>query len=164
METNIRIHYDFYKIPKDELLIASTQKGICFVGFVDKKKDAVADLTKRFPGFEIEQKAEPMHEIVLQYLDGTHKGKIPFHLYGTDFQLKVWEYLQKIPKGKISTYSEIANKIGHPKAVRAVGTAVGQNPVSILIPCHRVLRSDGGLGGYHWGLERKKRLLKSELQ
>jgi AraC family transcriptional regulator of adaptative response/methylated-DNA-[protein]-cysteine methyltransferase len=92
----------------------------------------------------------------------TRNGEIRLHLIGAPFQLKVWEALLAIPSGHVSTYSEIARHIGNPKAVRAVGTAVGRNPISWLIPCHRALRRDGALGGYHWGLPLKRAMLAFE--
>ena len=88
--------------------------------------------------------------------------EIVLHLYGTDFQIDVWRVLLEIPFGKTSTYSEIAMAINNPRALRAVGTAIGRNPVAILVPCHRVLRTDGGIGGYYWGIEKKKKLLEWE--
>ena len=96
---------------------------------------------------------------------GAGDGKLntaPLYLIGAPFQIKVWEALLMIPSGQVTTYSEIANAIGSPKAVRAVGTAVGRNPVSWLIPCHRALRKSGGLGGYHWGLPVKRAMLAYE--
>ena len=89
-------------------------------------------------------------------------GEADLHLIGAPFQIKVWEALLAIPSGQVTTYSEIAGAIGHPRAVRAVGTAVGRNPVSFLIPCHRALRKSGGLGGYHWGLPVKRAMLAWE--
>lgn len=88
--------------------------------------------------------------------------KVPVYMIGTNLQIKVWEALMRIPSGEVTTYSEIANAIGNPRAVRAVGTAVGRNPVSWLIPCHRAMRKSGGLGGYHWGLPVKRALLAYE--
>ena len=90
------------------------------------------------------------------------RGETALHLIGAPFQIKVWEALLRVPSGHVTTYSEIAGAIGHPKAVRAVGTAVGRNPVSWLIPCHRALRKSGALGGYHWGLPVKRALLAWE--
>ncbi len=90
------------------------------------------------------------------------KGEAPLFLIGAPFQIKVWEALLRIPSGQVTTYSEMAGAIGHPRAVRAVGTAVGRNPVSFLIPCHRALRKSGGLGGYHWGLPVKRAILAWE--
>jgi AraC family transcriptional regulator of adaptative response/methylated-DNA-[protein]-cysteine methyltransferase len=89
-------------------------------------------------------------------------GPTPLVMIGAPFQIKVWEALMRIPSGHVTTYSEIAGAIGHPKAVRAVGTAVGRNPISLLIPCHRALRKSGGLGGYHWGLPVKRAILAWE--
>jgi AraC family transcriptional regulator of adaptative response/methylated-DNA-[protein]-cysteine methyltransferase len=93
---------------------------------------------------------------------GQTKGDVPLFMIGAPFQIKVWEALMRIPSGHVTTYSEIAEFIGHPKAVRAVGTAVGRNPISYLIPCHRALRKSGGLGGYHWGLPVKRSILAWE--
>ncbi|MGA1181426.1 MAG: methylated-DNA--[protein]-cysteine S-methyltransferase, partial [Marivivens sp.] len=93
---------------------------------------------------------------------GANEETTPLHLIGAPFQIKVWEALLAIPSGHVTTYSDIAGAIGHPKAVRAVGTAVGRNPISLLIPCHRALRKSGGLGGYHWGLPVKRAILAYE--
>ncbi|MFN7050890.1 MAG: methylated-DNA--[protein]-cysteine S-methyltransferase, partial [Gemmobacter sp.] len=93
---------------------------------------------------------------------GAGEGAAPLYLIGAPFQIKVWEALLSIPSGHVTTYSDIARVIGHPAAVRAVGTAVGRNPVSLLIPCHRALRKSGGLGGYHWGLPVKRAMLAWE--
>ena len=93
---------------------------------------------------------------------GALRGEARLHLIGAPFQIKVWEALMRVPSGEVTTYGDIARAIGHPKAVRAVGTAVGRNPVSWLIPCHRALRATGGLGGYHWGLPVKRALLAWE--
>ena len=134
---NLKIDYGFYSTPVGEILVASTSRGICCIELADNRDEALQLLCKS------------SEETVL-------------HLYGTDFQIDVWGALLDIPFGKTSTYSEIAMAINNPRALRAVGTAIGRNPVAILVPCHRVLRTDGGIGGYYWGIEKKKKLLEWE--
>ncbi|MBK5196486.1 MAG: methylated-DNA--[protein]-cysteine S-methyltransferase [Proteiniphilum sp.] len=161
-ETGIAIRYNIYESLFGETLIASTDKGICFLSFGEKKM-MEEELKQRFPGADpVEEKAE-IHSTALSLLSGSDSNlSIPLHIKGTDFQLKVWDELLLIPFGHKSSYKQIAENIGKPKAVRAVGSAVGKNPVSCLIPCHRVIRSDNALGGYHWGPELKERMLQYE--
>ena len=105
------------------------------------------------------------HDLALRFFCKDERNlsdEIVLHLHGTDFQIQVWKALLEIPFGKTSTYSDIAIAIKNPQALRAVGTAIGRNPVAVIIPCHRVLRSDGGIGGYYWGIEKKKMLLEWE--
>ena len=120
----------------------------------------MADLRSRWPKAEFVEGEEAIRGWAESAL--AMKGDAKLHLIGAPFQLKVWEALLQIPSGHVTTYSEIAQSIGRPRAVRAVGTAVGRNPVSWLIPCHRALRKSGALGGYHWGLPVKRALLAWE--
>lgn len=140
--------------------IASTGKGICHVSFIHDRDEGLPSLRARFPN-AVMIRAEDRHmEEVKRYLNGgTGRASCTLHVKGTPFQLKVWESLLKIPPGECCTYAGIATDIGHLKAARAVGTAVGSNPVAYLIPCHRVIRASGIIGDYHWGPARKQAML-----
>ena len=157
----IAIHWDWAEGPFGDMIIAATDRGICGVGFSDEfgRDWARDDMQARWPEAAFIQNPEKIAPHAQQIVEGTEAR---LHLIGAPFQIKVWEALLRIPTGNVSTYSEIASSIGHPRAVRAVGTAVGRNPVSWLIPCHRALRKSGGLGGYHWGLPVKRALLAWE--
>ena len=139
----------------------ATDRGICGMGFADEMgaEAAMEDLTGRWPKAEFVEDPVAMRAEVDAAFGGKATG---LHLIGAPFQIKVWEALLAIPTGHVTTYADIAGAIGHPAAHRAVGTAVGRNPISFLIPCHRALRRDGGLGGYHWGLPRKRAMLAWE--
>jgi AraC family transcriptional regulator of adaptative response/methylated-DNA-[protein]-cysteine methyltransferase len=150
-------------------LVVASSRGVCAVSLGDTKDDVLADLSARFADATVRE-ADPAHAAitaqVLAALEGTSSVAPPVRLdlSGTVFQLKVWGALQGIARGETVTYAELARRIGAPAAVRAVGTACGQNPVAVLVPCHRVLRANGELGGYRWGLARKRRLLARERQ
>ena len=156
------INYAFHASPVGELLIASTGKGICFLALVDSKQVAVEDMTGRFPNATFQEEKDDKQVNALSIF--SHPTTIQLHVKGTPFQFAVWKELLTIPEGRLVSYSDLALQTGNPKAVRATGTAVGDNPVSIIIPCHRVLRSSGELGGYHWGLERKIALIRREIK
>lgn len=158
---NLTIHYSFAESPFGNLIVASTTKGVCHMAFGDDQKMAFDDLVGKFPNATFQQRVDQLQEAALAIFrkDWTGLSTVKLHLKGTDFQLKVWECLLKIPMGRLSTYSEIAKRIGHEKAGRAVGTAIGSNPVAFLIPCHRVIQSSGALGGYRWGLTRKSAMI-----
>lgn len=158
----LQIRYGWLDSPFGEALAMATDRGLCGVGFTaESTRDEVwADLTGRWPEADfIEDKdaAAPWAQAAFR-----QRGESRLHLIGAPFQIKVWEALLSIPSGQVTTYSEIAQAVGHPRAVRAVGTAVGRNPVSWLIPCHRALRKSGALGGYHWGLPVKRAMLAWE--
>jgi AraC family transcriptional regulator of adaptative response/methylated-DNA-[protein]-cysteine methyltransferase len=144
-------------------LIASTQKGICYLSFVTNTKET-ENLFKLFPNAGFIQKTDPVQQNALKFFreDWSDLKKIKLHLKGTPFQLKVWQSLLKVPLGNVSTYAVIANSIQNSNAVRAVGTAIGSNPIAFLIPCHRVIRSTGVTGEYHWGSNRKIAMLSWE--
>lgn len=166
MDTGINLNFSFAVTFHGEVLIASTQLGVCYLAFVDDgHEQALSELQRRFPGMLFHEQMDSFQEESLIFLSETvwkDKTALMLDIAGTEFQRKVWQELMKIPVGELTTYREIAQSIGLPKASRAVGTAIGQNPIAILIPCHRVIRSDGTLGGYHWGLERKKKLIEWE--
>lgn len=163
-EKKLTITYSFGTTPYGKILIASTAKGICYVGFCDKKLNGIEEIVKRFPKAIFRKQDTKAHKnCVLFFKQKWDKVEpVKLHLKGTDFQIKVWEALLHIPIGKVTTYRELANLISHPKASRAVGTAVGKNPVVFLVPCHRVICSSGKLGGFYWGIERKVKMLNKE--
>ncbi|WP_298425089.1 methylated-DNA--[protein]-cysteine S-methyltransferase [uncultured Kordia sp.] len=158
---NLTINYSFSESLFGEILVASTHKGICYMGFSDNKENAFLELEKRFAKANFIQQTDEIQQNALQIYteDWTKINKIKLHLKGTDFQLKVWEALLKIPTGNLATYGNIAKIIQKPKASRAVGTAIGNNPIAFLIPCHRVIQSTGLFGGYMWGTTRKTAII-----
>lgn len=158
----LSIRYGTFESPFGETLVMGTDRGICGIALTSETgwDHAYSDLSQRWPKAEFIEDAErlrPWVEAAYGERDGAR-----LHLIGAPFQIKVWEALLAIPSGHVTTYSEIAGAIGNPKAARAVGTAVGRNPVSWLIPCHRALRKSGELGGYHWGLPVKRAMLAWE--
>lgn len=161
-ESEIAIYYNIYNTIYGKTLIASTEIGVCFVA-LGKESFMVEELFHEYPKAKFELKHKDIHNDTISLIENpSAEINIPFHIKGTDFQLSVWEELLKIPHGRKCSYKNIAENIGRPNAVRAVGTAVGQNPISCLIPCHRVIRTDNSLGGYHWGIDIKKKLLDIE--
>ncbi|MCT8330233.1 bifunctional helix-turn-helix domain-containing protein/methylated-DNA--[protein]-cysteine S-methyltransferase [Albidovulum sediminis] len=158
----LTIRYGWFPTPFGEALAMGTDRGLCGLGFVDEcgRDAAMSDLCGRWPRATFVEDRAAVAPWVEAAFAG--KGEARLHMIGAPFQIKVWEALLAIPSGQVTTYSELARAIGHPTAVRAVGTAVGRNPVSWLIPCHRALRKTGGLGGYHWGLPVKRAMLAWE--
>ncbi|UII24701.1 methylated-DNA--[protein]-cysteine S-methyltransferase [Fulvivirga maritima] len=158
---NLIINYSWAESPFGHVLVASTQKGICYMEFHQEEESAVEMLMAKYPKASFNKKMDDMQRnaLIIFQKDWSQLSKVKLHLKGTDFQLKVWESLLKIPMGKLSTYGRIAEQIGNPKASRAVGTAVGNNPVAFLIPCHRVIQSSGVFGGYMWGTDRKTAII-----
>jgi AraC family transcriptional regulator of adaptative response/methylated-DNA-[protein]-cysteine methyltransferase len=158
---NLSINYSFAESPFGNLIVASTAKGICYMAFNDDEGNASNDLKAKFPNATFTRKLDLIQQNAL-FIFQHDWGKLPaikLHLRGTDFQLKVWEALLKIPMGQLSTYGNIAKKIEKPGASRAVGTAIGSNPVAFLIPCHRVIQSTGTFGSYMWGSTRKTAII-----
>ncbi|MGO4876906.1 methylated-DNA--[protein]-cysteine S-methyltransferase [Pedobacter psychrotolerans] len=154
---NLNVNYSFAETPFGNIIVAATPKGICHLVFIENEQIALAQLISKFPAANFHHQLDRIQQNALFIFqnDWSKLQEIKLHLKGTDFQLKVWETLLKIPMGKLSTYGSIASKLQNPKACRAVGTAIGDNPVAFLIPCHRVIQASGALGGYHWGTERK---------
>lgn len=158
---NLIINYSFSNTFFGNIIIASTQKGVCYMAFDEDKTKALEDLKAKFLNAVFSEQTDIFHQnaLLIFQSDWTKLPQIKLHLKGTDFQLKVWESLLKIPMGKLSTYGELAHEIGNPNASRAVGTAIGSNPVAFLIPCHRVIQSTGTFGGYMWGTTRKTAII-----
>lgn len=156
------IEWDWFDSPFGPALVMGTDRGICGLAFASEMGRDVAfdDLARRWPKAKFVQRGERVGPLFAAAISG--RGETQLHLIGAPFQIKVWEALLNIPEGHVTTYSQIATRVGSPKAVRAVGTAVGRNPVSYLIPCHRALRKNGELGGYHWGLPVKRAMLAYE--
>lgn len=158
---NLSIHYSYAESPFGPLLVASTAKGICHMAFADDEKKALRDLQSQFPNARFRQMLDliQQHALYIFTHDWSRLHQVKLHLKGTAFQIKVWESLLKIPMGKLATYGDIARRIDSPNAYRAVGSAVGENPVAFLIPCHRVIQSTGLFGQYHWGSTRKTAMI-----
>ncbi len=158
---NLSIQYSFSETCFGKVIVASTDKGICYMAFEEDKENALRDLINKFPNASFFENQNEMQRNALSIFDKdwSKLNSVKLHLKGTDFQLKVWESLLTIPLGKLSTYGKLANAVGNPKASRAVGTAIGSNPVAFLIPCHRVIQSSGKLGGYMWGTDRKELMI-----
>ncbi|WP_109829748.1 bifunctional helix-turn-helix domain-containing protein/methylated-DNA--[protein]-cysteine S-methyltransferase [Reichenbachiella versicolor] len=158
---SLSINYCFADSLFGQILVASTHKGICYMGFSDDKKEAFSELKQRFPKAKFIHQTDEIQQNALQVYnkDWNALDTIKLHLKGTEFQLKVWEALLKIPTGNLVTYGNVAHLIQKPKASRAVGTAIGNNPIAFLIPCHRVIQSTGVIGGYMWGTTRKTAII-----
>ena len=161
----LEIFWGWFDSPFGPALVMGTAKGICGIAFAAETgpEPAMADMKSRWPSASFVEDPTRLQPMVARaFPKAGEEGEVPLHLIGAPFQIKVWEALLRIPTGHVTTYSDIAEAIGSPRAVRAVGTAVGRNPVSWLIPCHRALRKSGGLGGYHWGLPVKRAMLAWE--
>jgi AraC family transcriptional regulator, regulatory protein of adaptative response / methylated-DNA-[protein]-cysteine methyltransferase len=161
----LEIQYGFHQTPFGECFIAITEKGLCALSFVDEtSKEATFQVfLEKWQAAKLVLNAQNTEGVIEQIFDPNATNKINLWIQGTNFQLKVWEALLKIPQGSVSTYQKIADSIQNPKAVRAVGTAIGSNPIAYLIPCHRVIKSTGAIGEYHWGSTRKKAILGYEM-
>ena len=160
-----RIAYAIADSALDRLLVAATERGVCAVYLGDDDATLAGELREEFPAAEIQADDDALAayvEAVLGAMESGAAGGLPLDVRASAFQARVWEALRAIPCGETRTYAEIANAIGAPSAARAVGSACGRHPVSVVVPCHRAVRSDGGLGGYRWGLPRKRRLLDAE--
>jgi|SRR5690554_387914 len=158
---NLPVNYSFAESLFGSLIVASTPKGVCYMAFDDDEEKALNDLKAKFPNAVLQRKLDLLQQNALFIFqnDWSKPNEIKLHLKGTDFQLKVWETLLKVPMGHLSTYGNIAEQIGNPNASRAVGTAIGSNPIAFIIPCHRVIQSSGNIGGYMWGNTRKTAII-----
>jgi len=157
----LAVDYSFAPSPFGEVLVASTDKGICHMAFVEDRAAALSALAAHFPAAGLRARTTAAHQTVRRVFAGVADDlpAIKLHLRGTEFQLKVWEALLRIPQGCLATYGGLARQVGRPAAARAVGTAIGANPVAYLIPCHRVIQGSGHIGGYMWGPSRKAALI-----
>jgi AraC family transcriptional regulator, regulatory protein of adaptative response / methylated-DNA-[protein]-cysteine methyltransferase len=160
----LQISYGYHPSPFGVALVMVTAYGLCGLSFADvgEEASALADMTKRWPNAQYTENSALTAPFAAQlFADQNFRPNQPLRItfIGTDFEIRVWETLLKIPVGKATTYGDIASSVGSPKAARAVGAAVGKNPMSFVVPCHRVIGKSGALTGYHWGLTRKKAIL-----
>lgn len=158
---NLHINYSFTQSPFGNVLVASTERGVCYLAFESAQAEGLEKLRVKFPNALFNSKTDEFQQkaLLIFHSDWTKLSEVKLHLKGTDFQLKVWEALLKVPMGGLTTYGTIAQHIDTPAASRAVGTAIGSNPVAFLIPCHRVIQSSGAVGGYMWGSTRKSAII-----
>lgn len=158
---NLAINFSFADSPFGEVIVASTSKGICNLAFSEDRNRSLKSLKDQFPNAQFSQYLDLIQQNALFIFthDWGKLNEIKMHLKGTAFKLKVWETLIRIPQGSVTNYGSIAKQIDKPNASRAVGSAVGDNPVAYLIPCHRVIQSTGQIGEYHWGSNRKTAMI-----
>ena len=160
------IRYAMAHSPLGLVLVGTTERGLCAVLFADSEAEAAADLRERFPQAVLRRDDKDLKDVVKFVVsrmgESASASVLPFHARATAFQQRVWKALTEIPRGETRTYAQIAEAIGAPSAVRAVGTACGANPLAVVVPCHRVVGADGRMTGYRWGLARKKKLLEME--
>lgn len=165
--SGIVIRFAFASTSLGGLLVATTDRGLCAIEFGDGEDELVAKLRDRFPHADLRESDDfqrQVAEVVACVDDPGERLSLPLDVQGTAFQRRVWEVLRKIPSGTTTTYSNVAAQIGKPQAARAVAQACAANPLAVAVPCHRVVRNDGSMGGYRWGLERKRALLEKESQ
>jgi len=160
----LKIDYGFHMTVFGECFIAMMSQGVCNLFFINSKscKNTLEEFYRQWEGAQVHHNQEATGEIVGNIFNPFSKKYLHLFCRGTNFQIKVWKALLLIPPGQVVTYKMIAERIGHPRAVRAVGNAIGKNPIAYLIPCHRVIRESGQLGGYRWGIGLKRRILESE--
>jgi AraC family transcriptional regulator of adaptative response/methylated-DNA-[protein]-cysteine methyltransferase len=160
----LAIGYGFHPSPFGIALVMATDKGLCGLGFCDEGEERalLADMKARWPKANFRERPAVTEPIAQRIFETRNGDEVGLHLLGTPWQIKVWQALLEVPQGRVTTYRDLAARTGNANASRAIGAAVGRNPISWLIPCHRVLASDGGLHGYHWGLPRKRAMLAFE--
>lgn len=160
------INYSYATCQFGDIIIASSDIGICHLHFIDDKAKALSDLKQKFLKAEFHHITDAMQENAIALLQHQQQNHITLHIKGTDFQLKIWRELLKIPIGKLVNYSDIANNINQPQALRAIGSAIGKNPIAYLIPCHRIIPKNApknnAVGNYMWGSERKQAIINWE--
>ena len=165
-KTPVQIHYAIGNCHFGYFFIAATETGICQLDFLDASDitDSINQLSRTWPSAEINNRPPLSMPVVEAFFQGQQAdtGCLSLHVAGSEFQIKVWQALLNTPMGHTATYTDIANTVGLSKAVRAVGTAIGSNPVAFLVPCHRVIRKSGELGGYRWGVRRKQAIIDWE--
>jgi AraC family transcriptional regulator of adaptative response/methylated-DNA-[protein]-cysteine methyltransferase len=166
-----KITYGIHDTPLGEVVIAQSCKGLCWLGFMVSKEegaykgDGFVRMQEHFPNSNFvrdDQQTQDLMNDIMTAWDHDTLNDVDLDLRGTDFQCSVWKALLNIPRGQVISYGDVANDIGKPKASRAVGSAVGENPVSLIVPCHRVVQASGGLGNYGWGVPLKEKILKLE--
>ena len=160
------IRYATARCSLGRVIVCATGRGVCLIAFADTDQELVVEMRARFPGATAKPAAPGFASTVaavVRMADGGPAADLPLDVRGTAFQRRVWEKLRSVPAGTTVTYAELAARVGRPKAARAVGTACGANPISLLVPCHRAVGTDGTLHGYRWGLKRKRRLLDREV-
>lgn len=160
LDENLEIMYGYSTTLFGKVMLASAPKGICFLAFGEDEEKLYDELKKSWEGSVISRDDNKANEYIKKIF--TDKKKVDLFVKGTDFQIDVWRALLNIPYATLTTYQDIANSIGRPKAVRAVASAIGSNDIAFLIPCHRVIAKSGSMSGYRWGIEKKKILQKYE--
>lgn len=167
LQNGLKIFYSSAQTMYGDILIASSEKGICYVSFIDQPASGVDLLKRAFPGSFVINEQHGFHKEALRFFQekagDSDWNRLKLHIKGTPFQLSVWRALLTLSKGELTTYGDLAHKIGRSKASRAVGSAVGKNPVAFIIPCHRVIASTGLIGNYRWGPVRKAAMVGREL-
>jgi AraC family transcriptional regulator of adaptative response/methylated-DNA-[protein]-cysteine methyltransferase len=166
----VTISYASAELPVGRMMLAATDRGLCFLQFGDSQRELLAMLRAEYPEARLESMRTPsgglfegwMQALREQVNGGAPRRDLPLDLRATAFQIEVWNYLRTIPRGKVRSYAEVAAGIGRPGAARAVARACAANRVALVIPCHRVIRGNGDLGGYRWGVERKRALIEAE--
>ncbi len=166
----VSISYASFPTPIGVMMIGATDRGICFVGFGDAAEELLERLRAEYRNAHVEPMREPYHADFVAWVDAISRHlageiprpELPLDIHATAFQMRVWKYLQTIPSGDVASYGEVASAIGSPNGARAVARACAQNPAAVLIPCHRVIRGSGDLGGYRWGIARKRGLIDKE--
>jgi AraC family transcriptional regulator, regulatory protein of adaptative response / methylated-DNA-[protein]-cysteine methyltransferase len=166
LETTL-VRYAFADTPCGPVFVAATERGVCMLQLIGRNEvaAALAEVRQLIPGCEPVEDARALDGVYRQIealVEGRQRASVPLDLRGTPFQQRVWHVLRQVPRGETATYTQLAERAGVPRAVRAVASACARNPVSLFVPCHRIVRRDGGLGGYRWGLERKRELLARE--
>ena len=163
-ESDSEARYVIADSPLGKMLVAGSDRGLCAVAFGDTDAALAAALAELAPGASPVRGGELQDAVgaIVASLDGGNDPLLPLDVAASPFTMRVWDALRRVPRGEVRTYGAIAQDLGDPRLARAVGTACGANPVSVVIPCHRAVRSDGGLGGYRWGLDRKRWLLANE--
>jgi AraC family transcriptional regulator, regulatory protein of adaptative response / methylated-DNA-[protein]-cysteine methyltransferase len=160
------IHYDVGSVTLGKVLVATNDKGICAILLADSERALLSELRERFSGAKLTRDTAKLASAmprVIRFVDSPVGGlDLPLDPAGTEFQQRVWRALRRIPAGRTASYADIARRIDAPKSFRAVAQACGANPIAIAIPCHRVVRNDGALSGYRWGIARKRALLERE--
>lgn len=162
-----KITYGFYASSLGEMVLGKTETGLCWLGFMVKgyKGDGLERMKAHFQGSVFDRDDDAVKVLGDKIIDAWRDGRekdIALDLHGTDFQKSVWNALLDVSRGVVCSYGDIAHEIGKPGAARAVGSAVGENPVSLIVPCHRILKSDGGVGNYGWGADLKREILRAE--